>query len=78
MRKTSTRGDDDADLERDAEQEVEADRRADHLGEVGGDDRDLGEEPEPIGDRPRKGVAAGLGEVAAGGDRRAARRATAG
>ena len=38
------RGDEDADLERNAEDQVEADRGADHLGEVGGDDRDFGED----------------------------------
>ena len=62
------RGDDDAVFEGDAEEEVEADRGADHLGEVGRDDGELGEHPEGEGDRPRIGVAAGLGEVAAGGD----------
>ena len=37
------RGQDNADLERNAEQKIEADRRADHLGEIGGEDGDLGE-----------------------------------
>ena len=48
------RGEDDADLERNAEQQIEADRRADHLGEVGGADGELGEHPERIG-RPSAG-----------------------
>ena len=59
------RGEDDADLEWDAEQEIEPDRRADHLGEVGGADGKLGERPERIGDPAREGVAAGLRQVAA-------------
>ncbi len=39
------RGDDDAVFKRDAEEEIEADRGADHLGEVGRDDGELGERP---------------------------------
>ena len=62
-------GDDDADLQRNPEQQVEADRRPDDLRQIGGADGDLGQEPERVGKRPRIGVAAGLGEVAAGGDR---------
>ena len=62
------RGEHDADFERDAEQQVEADGRADHLGNVGGDDGDLGGEPERIGGPARIGVAAGLRQVAARGD----------
>ncbi len=65
------RRDDDAELERNAEDQVEPDRRADHLGDVGGDDRDLGQEPQDEGNRLRIGGAAGLGEVAAGGDGKA-------
>ena len=62
------RGEDDADLERNAEQKIEADRRADHLGQVGGADGELGERPERIGDPAREGVAAGLREIAPRGD----------
>ena len=72
------RGQDHADLERNAEQEIEPDRRADHLGEIGGADGKLGERPERIGDPAREGVAAGLRQVAAATPRRAARRAPAG
>ncbi len=61
-------GDDDAELEWHPEQEIEADRRSHHLGDVGGDDGDLGEKPEHRRDGPREGIAAGLGEVAAGTD----------
>ena len=50
------RGDDHADLERNAEQQIEADRGADHLGEVGGADGDLGEQPQRPG-RPQRGKA---------------------
>ena len=60
------RGEDDADLERNAEQQIEADRRADHLGEVGGADGELGQHPERLATRAREGVAAGLREVAPG------------
>ena len=40
------RGDDHTDLERNAEDEVQSDRCADHLGDVGRDDGDLGHEPQ--------------------------------
>ena len=62
------RGDDDADLERDAEQEIEADGGAHHLGDVGGDDGDLGKEPQRPGDLFREGIAAGLRQIAPGCD----------
>jgi hypothetical protein len=39
------RGEQDADLERNAEQEIEPDRRADHFGEIGGADGKLSEQP---------------------------------
>ena len=54
--------------QRNAEQELQRDRRADHLGQVAGDDRQLAGDPEHEVDRSRIVVAAGLGEVAAGGD----------
>jgi hypothetical protein len=53
---------------RDAEQQVERDRRADELGEVGGDGDDLGLDPEAEGHGPLEVLAAQLGQVAAGGD----------
>ena len=62
------RGQQHADLEGNAEQQIEADGRADHLGDVGGDDGDLGRSPQRIGRPARIGVAAGLRQVAAGGD----------
>ena len=62
------RGEADAPDERQAEEQVERDRRAEHLGEVAGGDGDLAEDPQDDGDRPRVVVAAGLREVAAGGD----------
>ena len=45
------RGDGDAPDQRDAEQQIERDRGADHLGEVAGGDRDLAEDPEHEADR---------------------------
>ena len=57
-----------ADLERNAEQQIEPDRGADHLGEVGGADRDLGQHPQRPRHRAREGVAAGLRQIAAGAD----------
>jgi hypothetical protein len=62
------RGDEDADLERDAEQKVQADGRADHLREVGGDDRRFGKQPERHRHPARKGIPASLRQVAARGD----------
>ena len=50
-----------------AEEQFQPDGGADHLGQVAGDDGDLGEAPQPEVGRPRIRVAAGLGEVAAGG-----------
>jgi hypothetical protein len=43
------RGDDHAELERNAEQQIEPDRGPDHLGQIGRADRDLAHHPE----RPR-------------------------
>jgi hypothetical protein len=57
------RGDDHARHEGDAEQQVEADRGAENLGEVARRDRDLAEDPERVGDGARVGVAAGLRKV---------------
>ena len=42
------RGDEHAELERNAEQQIEPDRGADHLGEVGGADGDLGQHPQHV------------------------------
>ncbi len=62
------RGQDHADLQRDAEQKVQPDRGADHLGQVGGDDGALGQDPQHEGDRPRKRIARRLRQVAPRGD----------
>jgi hypothetical protein len=59
------RGDQNADLERNAKQQVEADGSANHFREVGRADRNFGEHPQRPRHRARKCVAAGLGEVAA-------------
>ena len=56
------------DLERNPEQQVEPDRRSDHLGEVGRADCDLRHHPERHGHRARKGVAARLRKIAPGAD----------
>jgi len=60
--------DQDAELERNAEQEVEPDRRADDLGKIGRADRDLRHHPQRPRYRAWKSVAAGLRQVAAGRD----------
>ena len=62
------RSDQHADFERNAEQQIEPDRRADHLGKVGGADRDLRQHPERPRHRAGKRVAAGLRQIAAGAD----------
>ena len=66
--KNIQRGDQNANLQRDAEQQVQPDGGADHLGDVGRDDRQFGGDPQGDCDKGRKGVAAGLGQIAAGGD----------
>ena len=53
---------------RHAEQQVERDRRADELGQVGRHRDELGLDPQAPGDRPREVLAAQLGQVAPGGD----------
>ena len=58
----------DAPDERQAEQQVERDGGAEHLGEVAGGDGDFAEDPQADGGLARVVVAAGLGEVAAAGD----------
>ena len=59
---------------RHAEQQVERDRGADELGEVGGDRDRLRLHPQAPGDRAREAVAAQLGQVAAGRDARLGRQ----
>ena len=54
--------------EPDPEEQVHAERRAEELGEIGGDRNRLGLHPEPDRDAPREAVTADLGEVAARGD----------
>ena len=55
-----------ADRQRQPEQQVERHRAADHLGEVGGDRDALRLHPQPDVDLAGEGVAADLGQVAAG------------
>ena len=62
------RGQQHADLERNAEQEIEPDGRADHLGEIGGADGELGKRPQRPSHPTRESVAAGLRQVAPRGD----------
>ncbi len=58
----------DAGQQRNVEQEVQGDRRAQHFGQIAGDDGNFAQEPEREIDGARIGFAAGLGEVAAGDD----------
>ena len=54
--------------ERESQEQVQRDRRAQHFGEVAGRDRDFAQDPEEERGRARIAVAAGLGEVASAGD----------
>ena len=54
--------------QRDAEEQVQRDRRADELGEVGRHRDELGLDPQAPGDGAREVLAAQLGQVAAGRD----------
>ena len=58
----------DAPDQRQAEEQVERDGRADDLGQIARRDRDLAEDPQHDRDRLRVAVAAGLREVASAGD----------
>ena len=62
------RGDEDADLERDAEDQIEPDGGADDFGEVGGADGELGQHPERPCQPARESIAAGLRQIPAGAD----------
>ena len=62
------RGDQPADEKRDAEQQVERDRGAHELGQVGGHGDQLGLDPETDRGPAREVLAAELGQVLAGGD----------
>ncbi len=62
------RRDERPDDQRNAEEQIERDRRADHLGEVAGNDRRLAGEPERNVDRARVMRPAGLSEIAIRGD----------
>ena len=57
-------GDKHAPHQRQPKQQVERHRRADHLGQIAGDDRDLAQQPQRHRDGPRIIVAARLREVA--------------
>ncbi len=69
------RRDRDPPRERNAEQEVQGDRRADHFGEVARGDRDLADHPQEKRHRPRVVVTARLGQVATGHDAELGRKA---
>ena len=60
-------------IERQAEQQVERDGRADHFGEIARGNRDLAEDPENDGHRARVVVAARLRQVAPARDAEAHR-----
>ena len=62
------RGKTDAPDQRDSEQQVQRDGRADYLGQVARRDRDLAQHPQHEADRPRIVVAARLRQIASGGD----------
>ena len=62
------RGDDRAKEEGDAEEDLQGDGRTEELGEIHGDDAQLGREPEELADGGRITLPTGLGEVEAGGD----------
>lgn len=59
---------DDAERERQAEEQLQPDRRADDLGEVRRENPRLGEEPKSNGDRVGRMGPASLGEVESGAD----------
>ena len=61
-------GDADTEHERDAEQKLQGDGRADHLGQVAGDDRHLAHQPQEDTDRPAVMLATGLRQVQPGND----------
>ncbi len=66
--KNVERRDEHADLEWNAEQQIEADGRADHLGEIGGADGYLRHHPQYVADGSRKAVSTCLGKIAARGE----------
>jgi hypothetical protein len=55
-------------FQRNAEQQVEADGCAHHLGNVGGDDGNFGEQPQHEGHRLGVSIAAGLRQITARAD----------
>ena len=60
------RGQNNTGAERQAGQQLKSDRGADDFGEVGGDDRQLHDQPKPQPHGAGKGLAAVLGEIAPG------------
>ena len=58
-----------ADLERDTEDQVEADGGADDLGDVGGDDGDFSQSPQHVGHRFGECITACLCQITSGGYR---------
>ena len=69
------RGNADAPDERKAEEQIQGDGRPDHFGEIARRDGQFADDPKAEGDRLAVVVAAGLGEVAAGGDAQFERKA---
>ena len=67
QRERDDSGDHTAGEQRNAEQQVQRDRAADHLGQVGGDGHQLGLHPHAARDRAWEVVAAQLRQVAPGG-----------
>ena len=67
----SSAGEQHAGQQRNVEQQVERDGRAQHFGQVAGRDGDFAEDPQRDVDGARIGFAAGLRQVAAGDDAQA-------
>jgi hypothetical protein len=62
------RGDDTAPDERDAEEKLQADGRADDFSQITGGDGGLAQRPEAPDNRLRIMITASLGKIASGGD----------
>ncbi len=63
-------GNDDADFQRNAEKQIEADCRTDNLGKIGGADGKFCQKPQRPGEKAWIGIAAGLSEIATGCNRK--------
>ena len=62
------RGEQDAGGQRDVEQKVQADGRAQHFGQIAGGDGDFAQNPQRVRDGARIRFAASLGQIASGDD----------